>query len=571
MNLGLIILTLSLIQYNIITVDNKICKIKQNNYLNYLNEVVDHMCTQNGWKSMENLYLNIDPMGNINVPDLIGRQLDRSNLIITFYNIVHILNYNYNEVLLIFVKLLNVIVDKCKHFLDAELLDNFFNCTKALQKSVKDSLTMFENLYNAITFIRYIDLNLKNLKVDELQSYLYTTDDDIYQIKNHNFFKNVQDEKYYDYHQIFLDVRNFIDNVFKIANNFFEKYKFIQNIYENDDCKMICEIEYSSQTIDSQEFISFMYQKVNSFYTETIKNNYEDLGFIQLINPTIDKFKPPIDQTINQEVGIMSLNIILSEGSWSSFNHIEIQYDDLKISAERVFRDPVTDHNFHLKKNYIALMVRCRFLEVLLYYNSTLSALKIMCDNEKFKTIPKHYVDCVTYLFDVINDTVKMFDFMLTILEKMKLSAIWPTTSSYSNLISTHKLIRNYVINLKTRNVVRDMFVNKPGIPIEKIADDYVKCFIYARYDTSNMLRAFKSQIKNRCYSDCLIVTTKDLIIKLKNTASFINETMSNDSRVSDYEFISIYLYEFCEHFIKTFCLDTGFHKIHENFIWTWK
>ncbi|XP_050529669.1 uncharacterized protein LOC126899138 isoform X3 [Daktulosphaira vitifoliae] len=571
MNLGLIILTLSLIQYNIITVDNKICKIKQNNYLNYLNEVVDHMCTQNGWKSMENLYLNIDPMGNINVPDLIGRQLDRSNLIITFYNIVHILNYNYNEVLLIFVKLLNVIVDKCKHFLDAELLDNFFNCTKALQKSVKDSLTMFENLYNAITFIRYIDLNLKNLKVDELQIYLFTTDDDIYQIKNHKFFKNVQDEKSYDYHQVFLDVSDFIVNISKIANNFFEKYKFIQNIYGNDDCKMICEIEYSSHSIDSPDFISFMYQKVNSFYTETIKNNYEDLGFIQLINPTIDKFKPPIDQTINQEVGIMSLNIILSEGSWSSFNHIEIQYDDLKICASRIFRDLVTDHNFHLKKNYFAQMVRCRFYEVLLIYNTSLSALKIMCDNEKFKTIPKHYVNCVTFLFDVINDTVKMFDFMLTILEKMKLSAIWPTTSSYSNLISTHKLIRNYVINLKTLNVVRDMFVNKPGVLIEKIADFYVKSFIKARYEFNNMLCAFKYQIKNHCFSDGLIVTTKDLIIKFKNTASFINETMSNDSRVSDYELISIYLYEFCEQFIKTFCLDTGFHKIHENYIWTWK
>ncbi|XP_050546892.1 uncharacterized protein LOC126908661 [Daktulosphaira vitifoliae] len=565
MNLGLIILTLSLIQYN------NSSKFKQFQYLNYLNEVVDHMCTQNGWKSMENLYLNIDPMGNINVPDLIGRQLDRSNLLITFYNIVHILNYNYNEVLLIFVKLLNVIVDKCKHFLDTELLDNFFNCTKVLEKSVKDSLKMFENLYNAITFIRYIDLNLKNLKVDELQSYLYTTDDDIYQIKNHNFFKNVQDEKYYDYHQIFLDVRNFIDNVFKIANNFFEKYKFIQNIYENDDCKMICEIEYSSQTIDSQEFISFMYQKVNSFYTETLKKNYEDLGFIQLINPTIDKITPPIDQTINQEVGITSLNTLLREGCWSSFKHIEIEYNDLKISAERVFRDPVTDHNFHLKKNYFALMVRCRFLEVLLFYNSTLSVLKEMCEIKKFNLNQISYVNCVTCLFSVINDTVKMFYFMLTILEKLELSAIWPTISSYSNLISTHSLIYKYVIDLKANNVVRDIFVNKSGVLIDTLADDYVKSFQKARHDFRKVLQDFKTPKKNHCYSKGLIATKDYLKDIFRNNSSSVKETLSCDTYVSNYEQVSKYLNYFCDYFIKTDYIDMGFYKIHQNYFWKWE
>ncbi|XP_050546893.1 uncharacterized protein LOC126908662 [Daktulosphaira vitifoliae] len=500
-----------------------------------------------------------------------ARKFDRDNLLTTFYIIVHILNYSYNEVLLVFVKLLNIIVDVCKHFLDAEILDKFSNCTKVLEKTVKDSLKMFENLYNAITFIRYIDLNLNNLKVDELQNCLFTTDDDIYHIKNHNVFKNIQDENSYDYLQVFLDVKNFIDNVFKIENNFFEKYEFIQNIYENDDFKTICEIDYSSHTIDLPDFISFMNQKVNLFYTETIKNNYEDLGFIQLINPTIDKFKPPADEYINQEVEITLLNTLLSESSWSSFNHIEIQYDDFKISASRVFRDPVTDHNFHLKKNYFVQMMRCRFFEVLLIYNSSLSIFKELCENKTLKRNPNYYVKCVTCLFGVINGTLKMFDFMMTILEKMKLSDIWPPYNSYSNVISTRNWIYKYVTDLKMNNVVRDMFVNKPGIPIEKIADDYVKCFIYARYDTSNMIRAFKFQIKNHCYSEGLIMTPNDLKIKFKNTASFINETMSNDSRISEYELISIYLYDLCEHFIRTISVDTGFHKIHQNYFWTWE
>ncbi|XP_050548376.1 uncharacterized protein LOC126910007 isoform X2 [Daktulosphaira vitifoliae] len=314
-----------------------------------------------------------------------------------------------------------------------------------------------------------------------------------------------------------------------------------------------------------------MYQKVISFYTKTIQNNYEDLGFIQLINPKIKKFKPPTDETLEKKVAIKSLNTLLNGGCWSSFNHIEIEYDDMKINASRVFRDTVTDHNFDLKKNYFALMVRCRFFEVLLFYNSTLSVLKEMCEIKKFKLNQINYVECVTCLFGVINNTVKMFDFMLTILKKMNLSAIWPTIVSYSNLISTYNMIYNYVINLKTYKVVRGLFVNKPGVLIEKLADDYVKYFTIARYDFRRLLQDFKTPRKNHCYSEGLIMTKEYLKNKFKNTASFINETLSCDTNVSNYERISKYLNDFCEHFIKTDYIDTGIYKIHKNYFWKWE
>ncbi|XP_050546675.1 uncharacterized protein LOC126908545 [Daktulosphaira vitifoliae] len=294
-----------------------------------------------------------------------------------------------------------------------------------------------------------------------------------------------------------------------------------------------------------------MCHKMNSFYTEMIKINYEDLGFIQLINPTNHKFKPPIDETINQELGIMTLNTLFNEGSWNSFSHMEILYGNLIISATTVIRDLVTNYNFHLKKFYFTQMLRCRFLEVLIIYNTSLTALMRICRN---KNNLNEYVKCVLYLFVAINDTVKMFDFMLTIIEKLRLSNLWLPERLSSNLLAIYKLIYNYVIDLKTNNVVRDMFINKPEVNIEHLSNDYTLSFQKARYKFSNILSKLKKQNKNMCYSNDFMIIKKDLDTKFCNNAIIISK----------------YLYDFYENFVKTDYEDTGFNKIHQNYFWKW-
>ncbi|XP_050545334.1 uncharacterized protein LOC126907784 [Daktulosphaira vitifoliae] len=532
------------------------------------------MCTHNKWQSITNFKLNYDSIGTLSVPILLMQKSNRNDRLNIFYNILNIYNYSYNEIILKFVELLNIVVNKCLNFFEANLMENFFNCSFLLEKAVKNSLKMFESLYNAINFLSYIDLNLRNYKLVfiKFEANTFNAVDDIYKIKNHKYLKIKRNECLYGNIQEFLDVKEFIDDVYNIANNFFEKNKSIVDNVEKINFKAIYEMEYSSHNKDFPCFVSFMYRKINSFYTETIKNNYEDLGFIQLINPTIPKLKPPKDDIINQEMGISILNTLFSEGSWSSFSHIEIQYDDFKISAERVIRDLVTDHNFHLKKHYFTRIVRCRFLEVLVNYNSSLSALKIMCKNEKYQVNSFDYVKCVTCLFDAINDTAKIFDFMLTIIEKIKLSAIWQPikeVKSYSDLLSTYNLIYNYVVDLKTKNVLRYMFVNNPKVNTEKLADDYIKNFEKTRYKFTKTIITSKHSEKNRCFLDGLLLTKEEMLIKFKNNANIII-SKSNESRVTNYELISKYLNDFCGNFINTDYVDTGFYNIHPNYFWLW-
>ncbi|XP_050544941.1 uncharacterized protein LOC126907595 [Daktulosphaira vitifoliae] len=562
MSLELIVLTISIIQYNVISVDSKITKTA---YFNYLTEVVDHICIQNGWKSMDNLnlsYFTLDSIGISSVSNLVTQNFKRSDNLSTFYNIVHILNYRYNEILLIFVELLNIVIDECLNYYGAELLINFTDCSFLLGKAIKNSLTMFESLYNALIFISYIDLNLRNNKIVnfELECNPFITVDNIYELKNHKYFKKIQNE---DHYNNLLDIKEFIGDVSKFANDFFEKNKFIMDNFKKFNFKAIYEKVYMSHAEDFLSFVSFMYNKINSFYTEAIMNNYENFGFVQLINPTDSKFIPPKDKTIDQDCGITILNTLLIQGNWDSCRHVNIQYDDLKISAKRVIRDLTTDHNFHLKKHYFTQMVRCRFFEVLLNYNTLLSALKQLCITLKNEN---NYVKCVTCLFDAINDTVTMFDFMLTIIEKIKLSSIWQPNKSYSDLQSTHKLILDYVFNLKVFNVVREKFIYTPEVNTEVLAADYIQNYKKARRVFSKNLQTSKHPKNNRCYIDDFIVNKESIVFKFQDIAN----DRSSETHITEYELITKFLNNFCRSFIQNDYVNTGFDKIYQNYFWKW-
>ncbi|XP_050526383.1 uncharacterized protein LOC126897050 [Daktulosphaira vitifoliae] len=563
MNLELIVLSISLIHCNIISVD---CGIRRKFYLNYFFKVVDHMINQNGWQCMENSNLIYDSIANSNAPVLTMPELDDSSRISIFNNIVQILNYTYNKIFLSYIELLNIVVDICLNFYGADFIEDFYNCSYLLEKAIKNSLTMFESLYNAMTFISYVDLNLKYYKLTSfyLLSNPFATVDNFYEVKNHKYFKQIQNE--FLNIQTFLDSKEFIDDISKITNQFFEKNKCIVNNSEKVNSKTIYETEYLSQTNEFPNFLSYVCHKVNLFCTETINNYYKDLGLIELINLTNSKLIPPTDNIINHELGIMALNDLITVGNWDSFNHIEIQCNDLKISAKHVIRDLATDHNLQLKKQYFTQMVRCRFLEVLINYNALLSALKEMCTNEIGSNC---YLKCVTCLFNAINDTVKMFDFMLTIIEKLKLSKIWQHNKSYSDLLSTRDLIYNYVVQLKTNDVVRCTFINNNEVNINTIAADYINIFEFARNHFISMLHIFKHPKNNRCYLKGLKMTRKELIIKFKDYANNLNEKL-NETCVTDYELITRYFYDFYKNFIKTDYEDTGFDKICQNYFWKW-
>lgn len=282
-----------------------------------------------------------------------------------------------------------------------------------------------------------------------------------------------------------------------------------------------------------------------------------------------NRFRPPKDENIDQELGITTLNTLIRVGNWSSLSHIDVKYDNLKISAERVLRDLVTDHNFHLKKQYFNQMVRCRFLEVILNYNTLFSTLSVECRNEKFVNLIS-YVKCVVRLFEVLNDTINMFGYMLTIIEKLRLSSVWSANKTCSSLYTAKKWIQIYVRNLKNDNLIRDTFVNKPDVNIHELADEYLKIFQLSRTSFVKTFFNQKYSKSNHCCIEGFMLYKRDLIYKLLHDARKTNGITSHNTCANNYEFICKLLEQYCTYFIKSDYIDTGFNRVNKDYFWRW-
>lgn len=270
MNFGLIILTLTLMRCSFICVH---CRIKEHTYMNYVARVIDHLSTQNGWQSMENLNIRFTD-GTISVPVFMAQKIDKCDLSYIFRKMVNILNYRYNEIVKTFVALLNIVVDTCERFLDDQLMTDFSVCIFLLETAVNNSKMIFDAMYSVMTFISYIDLNAK--------SQPYTIVDDIHQIISDEYFKKKNNDLSDIDHMSFMNVKSFIKNTSAIANRFCDPNSDVFSNTTEPDIVKTFEIQLSSQPGKFSDVVNFTFQH---FYKTTMWNNIENLGFFQLLYP----------------------------------------------------------------------------------------------------------------------------------------------------------------------------------------------------------------------------------------------------------------------------------------------
>lgn len=273
---------------------------------------------------------------------------------------------------------------------------------------------------------------------------------------------------------------------------------------------------------------------------------------------------PPLDDTINQELGIKTLNTLFSKGSWRSFAPIVTKFDGLEISAERVIRDPATNHNFHLKKLYFTNMVGCKFFEVLFNYHTSLSALSQTCRHIKLKSL-LNYFKCVTKLFEAINGSMVMFNAMLTIINTLEVSSILDEITLHSCLSLFNKYMMNYITSLSVNEVIRDTFEYKPDVDVVELADEYLEQFKKSRHSFSVALRNYKShKLDDICVDGLLLLDYYNFMDSMRIDPRITNRYMSDIiiTDYNDYQLIYYYLQQYCNDFIKTNFVDTGFSKI---------
>ncbi|XP_050548714.1 uncharacterized protein LOC126910304 [Daktulosphaira vitifoliae] len=88
---------------------------------------------------------------------------------------ISLLNFKYTEILKKFLDYMHIIIDKCQQFRSRNLSENFICCVTSFIEEMKNSKIMFENLYNAMKFLSYLDVRyvfigsiVTNVIIDEI-------------------------------------------------------------------------------------------------------------------------------------------------------------------------------------------------------------------------------------------------------------------------------------------------------------------------------------------------------------------------------------------------------------------
>ncbi|XP_050522545.1 uncharacterized protein LOC126895096 isoform X2 [Daktulosphaira vitifoliae] len=386
------------------------CKIKPSEYKIYVINVLNHLCNQQGWKLMPHILVNTGNLRGYPIHTVLNNETTRKDYIQVLHLIIYSINYRYTEILWYFNTMITYIIDKCNFYLKELNTTNFNNCTILLYDTVKNSANMFSKLFNAMMFISQI--NLKNIKIN-----MESPSTIIDYIKPFNEFTNLKLNKNssellgssdHDILQEFKNVISFFKNIKEIniiqkLINGLSMFLFINKNHVPQYLQIMYEEEALNKFKKSNLDDSIIKNLLINFYDQTIKNDYENIGFVELLDPNKTKFRTP-DEDI-----VIFLSSIIKKNGWNNLNHITIKEKDNCIKISDIV-SYVSLNNYIIIRKYLSKLMRCRYTEILHNFDDMLNSLIFICKVEQNNNNTISFIHCVIQIYDIINRSTIMFD-----------------------------------------------------------------------------------------------------------------------------------------------------------------
>ncbi|XP_050529612.1 uncharacterized protein LOC126899103 [Daktulosphaira vitifoliae] len=538
-------------------------------YKNYIKKVVAHIHSQIGPHQMVNLKLK----QFLKYPEL-EENSKKDELSCNYRYTIGVLNFKYIEILNKFLDYVGIIINKCKQFQERNLSDNFINCVSSFETVVKNSKSMFENLYNAMKFMSYIDV--KFLFLGGIAPHPLINEIDFFQ----QFVKNIEtiyfvDIKILPNHIIFDDSKKKFENLerfygdaLKIVNYLFENSKIIDISTKTDlkknqikECSKDSKVKIEDCSNENNfDIVYSTCSKLNSFYNETIEIWYKNMGFEHFLNPSIPDFIPPKDPEIKQDDGINALNILRLETGWKFMNYINIIYYDKYYNVDFIIKDTINDINFRIKKEHISQLLRCKYTEVLKNYQILLSAILFICKKHSIE----YQNTCLIELFKSFNKSKKLLKGLYNALITLNKSSIWIVNyNSHSSLHRILEWIANSLNLLKKNNFFQIDFVDQDD---NKKINERIQelLFIFQGY-IDNLhydIHCNTSSFETWCYcTKKPFYDRKNMINYFKNSVNTLNDP--NTAReIQIYRIACRYFDNYCENVYNNCYKNLGFEKI---------
>ncbi|XP_050544545.1 uncharacterized protein LOC126907368 isoform X2 [Daktulosphaira vitifoliae] len=515
------------------------------------------------------------------VKDAFTYKIDKNNILDMSIIVVRLLNYKYAEILRNYAELITLSIKLCEKYLTDNLFREFIDCTQRIEHYVKNSLTMFDNLYQVMTFMSYLDMKFLFTKIPHNP---FVMVDEIYFAYHYTNTMKISDPSFYIDHDgniipenailVLLNINTFLNKLYLIAESIRKKKCIFAQLPGQVNYHLIFEercLHYKSVN-SNLTAINIVLIILGSFYMNTIKNDYEDLGFREILKPLLykcdrcDSLFPPQFDCISQKKGIVNLNILLNEGNWTTLNYLYINHNIQALSTNRVLRDPANDNNFHLKKQYITLLFRCRFFDLLKNFTALLTGVIDLCKKVKNKLkiyddLNSYYI-CVTDFFLAMKSVQYFLNYLDTAMEKLKQALIWHENGAFYCLSPIKKMVNNLLKLMKEKNLLRDVF-SEGVLSLDEVANNYLAGAQDVASSIKLDLRNTRSIHQRHCYhQEKVLFSKRDVLnISMKNVPS---ENIADPfyDPISHCQQTCVDLYMFCENFISNEYKNLGFDKI---------
>ncbi|XP_050535672.1 uncharacterized protein LOC126902440 [Daktulosphaira vitifoliae] len=524
------------------------CKTYYVEYKHYIKMVVNHIY------SRIELYKKQDSNNTIDIITNLQLKKKLLKFSVKYNYTINVLNYKYNEIVQKFLAFVNVILSKCQKYHKNKSTKHFIPYVVLLQEVVKSSKTLFENLYNAMKFISYIDIRflffgsvVPHGIIDEIEFiYQYVLE------KSENTRPLDLNKSPYEVCEMnFENLKKFHFEASTRVENFFRNSNAL-NSFILYDLKKIQTTEIPTDTRNLRK------STLQKFFNDITEIWYKNLGFEQFLNPIITEFIPPIDPDTNQKYGIEALDIICKEPGWKSMEHISINYCEKQINVNRIIEDPINNLNFRIKKEHVTQLLRCRFTEMMNIYRTLLSAMLTVCQKVAFYC----YYNCLVKIFNSFKESKIMLDGFRKALTTLNRSSIWSVNfKSNSSLQNIFKWVTGFLNLLGNNDFCQDSSIIIFDNKTMKIVDNLLTNFQIYFNSFSEHLRYDMNKTNTRCYISKPFKNDEAYIEEFKDSANVLNSPNSEWVQKIILHACN-YFDNFCKNVHKSCYEDLGFEKL---------
>ncbi|XP_050531339.1 uncharacterized protein LOC126900025 isoform X1 [Daktulosphaira vitifoliae] len=533
----------------------------------YLIDSVNHIMYHSQFQEKFNLWDNIikidDSEKLLNKP--LNQNNNEINLIPQIFNsIISSINIRYAKLLKLYDGHIKTMINECENYYNKKSFHKFVECTKLIQEVIVNSESMFQTLNDILLFI--INLNLKsifpeyeapNTVINEIKyfiTFILSKEKrcEITYIKSNREFDT--DEACGD----LLNVKHFHTEVNHMLQNFLFSDKS-SNITSNFVRKCLLE-KYNEKYFLPQEndksFVQFIYDNLIIFYKETIENENNNLGYQELLHPTVPGLVPPL-KVETTEHRTIALNKLFAKQNFEPFKNIKIILENFeKIDASILFQNEVNSENLTQIETYFEQFLRCRYIEIIKNYSIILTTIINSFRDSKLIGTNNQPILCINQLRLSVSLSINMLKSLLSAMAILKKTCIWEYNKKAPNCLkklASH--ITEYVYDLKALNIcssesTKTMNEVKAKTYIDQLSRFHEKLKKGLRYE-------MPLNTKYQCeFSKAFVhpIKLKRLFIKSKKSSTKCNHSIS--------EHICIYMNKFCEKIINTDYEFLGFREL---------